>query len=215
MPAQAIYARVSTLDQDCSIQLATLKAEMEIRGWGGYAVYMEKLSGKEGSKRPELARLLRDAGKGKFDTVMVAKLDRFGRSTLDTLVNMKHLDDHGVRFLCPSLMIDTDNKNPMAKAMIGFIAIIAELERDFILERTVGGYKSYQDDFEKGKVGLTRHSKSGKDLAVGRPRKVFKRGRIQEMITDGHSQREVARMLKIPRSTVRDALKRCPAMKSV
>jgi Resolvase, N terminal domain len=55
-----IYARVSTEDQHCEIQLDKLRAYVQRSGWHA-TEYVEKLSGKEGSRRPQLDRLLTDA----------------------------------------------------------------------------------------------------------------------------------------------------------
>src|ERR1700719_3136525 len=103
----AIYARVSTEDQNCEIQLVNLRAYIHRAGWTPAVEYVEKLSGKEGGKRPQLERLLEDARMKHIDTVLVWKMDRFGRSTLDTLQNIKSLEFYKVRFLCPTMNIDT------------------------------------------------------------------------------------------------------------
>jgi hypothetical protein len=63
------------------------------------------------------------------------KLDRFGRSALDTLTNVKTLELHGVRFICPSMGIDTDDRSPVGKFTLTIFAAVAELERAFIVER--------------------------------------------------------------------------------
>ena len=214
MSDKAIYARVSTVDQDCAVQLAGLKELMQRYGWPEYSVYMEKLSGKEGNKRPELDRLMEDARAKQIDTVMVWKMDRFGRSTLDTLTNIKLLDAYKVRFLCPSMGIDTDNHNPTAKFMLTIFAAVAELERGFINERTQGGFTAYQIAYAAGPAAFARfihnrnhHSKSGKDLPVGRPKKIFHRGRIAGMLEKGMSRRAIAKELGVSDTHIRRMLK--------
>lgn len=202
----AIYARVSAEDQDCAIQLDQLRGLAERQAWQAEE-YTEKLSGKEGNKRPQLDRLMADARLRKFDVVIVWKLDRFGRSTLDTLTNIKALDSYKIRFFCPSQNIDTDIHNPMARAMLQMIAVFAELERAFIVERTVMGQRTYRADHKAGKIGLHKHSKSGKDLPVGRPRVVFDRRRIRELSAKGGSVRQIAKQLGIGAGTVHRALK--------
>ena len=188
----AIYARVSTEDQDCEIQLTNLR--QVAKGWGWEITeYVEKLSGKEGVRRPELEGLLRDARLKKFGVVLVWKLDRFGRSTLDTLTNIKALDSCGVRFLCPTMGIDTDQQSPAARFMLTIFAAIAELERSFIVERTRLGFQAYQDAYRAGRVGNARHSKSGKDLAIGRPKVVVDRRKIQKLRAQGKSIRAIAK----------------------
>jgi putative DNA-invertase from lambdoid prophage Rac len=75
----AIYARVSTEDQDCEIQLTNLRGYVKRWDWPAAAEYIEKLSGKERGKRPELDRLMSDARMKRIDVVLVWKMDRFGR----------------------------------------------------------------------------------------------------------------------------------------
>jgi DNA invertase Pin-like site-specific DNA recombinase len=218
MADKAIYCRVSSYDQDCSAQLDGLAELMPRWNFPVYSVYHEKLSGKEGMHRPELERLMEDCRLGKVDTIMVWKMDRFGRSTLDTLTNIKALDKYGVRFICPSMSIDTDKRSPTAQFMLTIFAAVAELERNFILERTLGGYRAYKKAFESGpnafRLFLSRrtnpHSKSGKDLPVGRPLKHVdvRYPRIVELAKLGMPKRQIAREMGIPEATVRLAIKR-------
>jgi DNA invertase Pin-like site-specific DNA recombinase len=163
----ALYARVSTEDQHCEIQLSCLNAYAKRAGWSTIE-YVEKLSGKEGGKRPQLEQLLEDVRMKRIDTVLVHKLDRFGRSTLDTLQNIKTLDFYKVRFQTVEGKIDTDDESPIGKFTLTLLAAVAELERAFIIERTQGGFKAYREAFALGRIGKTRHSKSKKDLPAHR-----------------------------------------------
>lgn len=206
----ALYARVSTVDQDCQIQLndpATgLRPYAQRQGWE-FVEYVEKLSGKEGVRRPQLEKLLEDARLKKFDVVITWKLDRFGRSTLDTLKNIEKLDQYRVRFLCTAMNIDTDDRSPLGRFIIQILAAIAELERAFINERTITGFKAYRRDYGQGKVGTARHSKSGKDLPVGRPQKIFDRAKAKRMRANGVSWRQIEKAMGVPQSTIRAALR--------
>lgn len=205
----AIYARVSSDDQDCQIQLTNLRAYVQRCGWTDTVEYIEKLSGKEGGKRPQLDRLLEAVRMQRVDVVVVWKMDRFGRSTLDTLQNIKLLDLHKVRFLCPSMGIDTDNQSPTGKFILTIFAAVAELERGFILERTQGGYKAYRANHAAGRVGKggVRDSKSKKNLPVGRPRRVVDRQRIADLKAGGLSIREIAAQLGIGKGTAERLMK--------
>jgi DNA invertase Pin-like site-specific DNA recombinase len=150
---------------------------------------------------------MRDAWLRQLDVVVVWRLDRFGRSTIDTLHNVRTLSSYNVRFLCPQLSIDTDNQNAAGQFVLTIFAAIAELERSFIVERTTAGFRAYREAHAAGTIGTTRHSKSGKDLAVGRPRNVFPRERALELRNAGMSWRKIAAQLGVPQSTIRLALK--------
>src|ERR1051326_4948895 len=90
----AIYARVSTADQNCEMQLRELREYVERRGWTVYGEYVD--TGWSGAKasRPELDRLMKDAGLRRFDVVSVWKLDRFGRSVRNCLDGIEGLRAH-------------------------------------------------------------------------------------------------------------------------
>jgi DNA invertase Pin-like site-specific DNA recombinase len=196
-----LYARVSTIDQDCAIQLDNMRDLAKRHPWKTIE-YVDKLSGKEGNKRPELERLLEDVRMKRIGLVVVWKLDRFGRSTLDTLTNIRTLEQYGVRFWCPSMNIDTDDRSPVGKFTLTILAAVAELERGFILERTQAGYEAYRSDYDAGKVGKSRHSKSKKDLPVGRPRAIFDRERARKMRDEGLSFAAISKILGVGHSTV-------------
>jgi Site-specific recombinases, DNA invertase Pin homologs len=66
----------------------------------------------------------------KVDTAICWKLDKFGRSLLDFLTNLRDLDSHGVRFVATTQALDTDNRNPASKFLLHVLGAIAEFERD-------------------------------------------------------------------------------------
>lgn len=204
----AIYARVSTADQHCAMQLTDLRGYAARNQWP-VVEYVETGSGKAGSKRPVLARLMADAKARKFDVVLVWKIDRFGRSLIDFLENILELDRAGVRFVAPSQSIDTDMRNPFAKAMMQLMAVFAELERALIVERVYAGVQEYRRSFAAGKVGAgkTRQSKSGRNLPHGGQVRLFRRDLAAEMRAQGKSFRAIAAVLKVPKSTIQHALK--------
>src|SRR5437868_1464782 len=104
----AAYCRVSTVDQNCGMQLRELREYAARRGWQITGEYID--SGWSGAKasRPELDRLMNDAASHRFDAVLVWKLDRFGRSVRNCLNGIEALRSHGVRFLAVSQSIDSD-----------------------------------------------------------------------------------------------------------
>src|SRR5437660_523456 len=162
----AIYARVSTSDQNCGMQLRELREYAHRRGWEVAGEYVD--TGWSGAKasRPQLDRLMQDASRRGFDAVLVYKLDRFGRSVRNCLDGIEALRSHGVRFLAVSQNIDTDESNPTSRLMLHILAAVAEFERELIRERVSAGMRSAK----------ARGTRSGK--AMGRPRRIFDRGEI-------------------------------------
>ena len=82
----------------------------------------------------------------------------------------------------------------------------AEFERELIRERSMAGLKRYRGQYEAGKVGKEVHSRSGKDLPVGRPKRIFARQEVLELRAHGNSYRQIARHLGIGEGTVRRVL---------
>ena len=205
----AIYGRVSTEHQDFARQVEELHAYVARQGWEAVE-YLEKESAKGGSNRPVLARLLADAQAKKLDVVVVWKIDRFGRSLGEMVENVRRLDDAGVRFVVTEQGLDTDKRSPLSKMLMHILAVFAEFELSVMKDRTGGGLKEYMADYRKGRVGAgeRRHSKSGRDLPVGRPRKIFRRDLAREMHARGMSFRAIAKELGRPATTVADAIGR-------
>ena len=185
------------------MQLTELSGYAERMGWPAVP-YVEKASGKAGSRRPVLDQLLADARLRKFDVVLCWKLDRFGRSLEHIIQNIRTVDAAGIRFHVPSQGIDTDNHSPLGKFMVHILGAFAELERDLIAERVSAGLAEYRRAHKAGEVGKSRHSRSGKDLPHGRPARVFRRDRAVAMRQVGKSWREIAAALGVPQSTIRD-----------
>jgi DNA invertase Pin-like site-specific DNA recombinase len=202
----AIYARVSMEDQHCEIQLRDLRRHAQAFDWE-VVEFVEKASGKEGSARPVMARLLGEARQHNFDAVLCWKMDRFGRSVLDFINNARELANSHVRLLIPSQGIDTSDESPFGKFLVRMLSLLAELERDLIWERTTRGQVEYTRAFKAGEVGKERHSKSGKDLPVGNPRRIFDRTKALEMSKKGASIREIAKAVGVGKSIIDRLLK--------
>jgi DNA invertase Pin-like site-specific DNA recombinase len=152
--------------------------------------------------------LLRDARQKKIDVVLVYKLDRFGRSLRDVLDNIQTLDDAGVRFIVPAQGLDTDKNSAVGRFLLHILGAVAELERSFIVERTVAGREEYDRAYAAGEVGRTKHSRSGKDLPPHRPLRVFRRAEARKLRARGMSWRKIAAKLGVPPSAVRRELAR-------
>ena len=190
-----LYLRVSTHDQNCDLQRRELTEYAQRRGWQITEIYCDLgISGSKAS-RPELDRLMRDAAMAKFSTVLVWKLDRFGRSVRHCLDGIEALRAHGVRFLAVSQSIDTDESNPTARLLLHILASVAEFERELIRERV--------------RAGVRNAKHRGKQL--GRRRVVFDRAKAQAMHDAGSSIREIAALLGVGVGTIHRSLFQKPA----
>jgi len=197
----AIYTRVSTADQNPELQLREIQDHATRQGWEIVETYQDIVSGAKAS-RPGLNRLMADAMARKFDTILVWKLDRFGRSLVDCLNNIRILEDSGIRFIAVTQGLDTDQRNPASRFLLHVLGAAAEFERSLIRERTQAGRLRYQQDYNAGHVGKTVYSRSGKNLPVGRPKRIFNRDRVVEMHRQGASIRAIAKQLGVGVGTV-------------
>ena len=134
------YARVSTKDQNIEAQLDALAAA------GCDKIITEKISGNGSKERPELDRLVENLREG--DVLVVYKLDRLGRSTFKLLGLTEDLQHRGVEFV--SLKDQIDTTSAIGKAMFRMLAVLAEMEREMIVERTQAGLKAAR---KRGRVG--------------------------------------------------------------
>jgi putative DNA-invertase from lambdoid prophage Rac len=187
----AIYARVSTTDQNCEMQLRELREYCARRGWEITAEYVD--TGWSGAKasRPQLDRCMADAKAHRFESVLVWKLDRFSRSMLHLNQQLANLNSWGVRFMAITQNIDTDQTNPTSRLLLQILGAVAEFERETIRERV--------------KAGMTtaRH----KGIRLGRPKRVFDRVKVEALRKRGMSVREIAAELGLGKGTVERALK--------
>jgi putative DNA-invertase from lambdoid prophage Rac len=176
----AVYHRVSTLDQNPGLAREELRAVAGRLG-GEVALDIEETGSGARNDRPGLQRLMHAARRGKLDAVMVWKLDRFGRSALDVLANIRDLDAAGVRFIATTQGIDIrPGGDAMSRLILGVLASVAEFERDLIRERT--------------RLGMAKARAAGK--RIGRPRAPRpKRGEVQRLRKLGRSWREVSAAL--------------------
>ncbi|HHR6497706.1 TPA: recombinase family protein [Providencia alcalifaciens] len=130
--AKVGYARVSTLKQDLNEQIA------ELEKFGCTKIFSGKHSGKPEQNEEQLNELLNYIREG--DVVVVTKLDRLGRSLSQCLKVLDMLTENKIGFVALNQGIDTTKrKDPMAMAMIHLLGLFAELERNFIVDRTQGG----------------------------------------------------------------------------
>ena len=135
--------------------------------------------------RPGLAALLDYVRQG--DTVVVWKLDRLGRNTLNILETVKALTDRGVTLV--STTDGIDSSTAAGRMMIGVLGSLAEYERELVKERTA----------------LKRAMSLANGTKFGRRKKVRESSHIataRRMKDDGHTARDIAKYLGVSRATL-------------
>ena len=123
------YARVSTSDQDTTVQVAALKAA------GCDVVREEKASGTTTEGRPALANLLDFLRPG--DVLMVTRIDRLARSVADLQTIVRTIRDKGAALACTEQPVDTSTA--AGKAFLDMLGVFAEFETSLRKERQLEG----------------------------------------------------------------------------
>ena len=183
-----IYARVSTKDQSCELQVRDLRAYCAARGFDLVREYVDV--GQSGAKdsRPELNKLMDDARKRQFDAIVVWRFDRFARSTKHLLSALEEFRSLGIQFISYQENIDTSSA--LGQALFTIVSAVAQLERDLIRERVSAGIRNARAN--------------GKRL--GRPTVMVSREQIQQLRSNGQSLQQIATTLGIGYGTVRARL---------
>jgi putative DNA-invertase from lambdoid prophage Rac len=190
----ALYHRVSTREQNRRLARAELRAAARVRGLRVVLEVEETASGKS-SVRPGLVRVLEAVQRGAIDVVLVQRLDRWGRSTLDLLANLRRLRSAGVGFVAIAQGLEVrPEHDAVSELTLTVLAAVAEFERAVIIERTLDG--------------LAAARRAGKTL--GRP--IGERApapeRVAALRAAGRSWTEVARRLRCTIGSARRALDR-------
>ncbi len=135
----ALYIRTSTADQDGQAQLHALRRAAEARGWSPREFVDIGFSGAKAS-RPALDDLRRAARAGEVRAVMVAGLDRLGRSLRDLLHLLDELTAAGC--IVVSLREGVDLSTPAGRLQVQILGALAEFERELIRERVRAGMQA-------------------------------------------------------------------------
>jgi DNA invertase Pin-like site-specific DNA recombinase len=127
---------------------------------------------------------MKDARARKLDAVIVARFDRFARSTRHLIIALEEFNGLGVDFISLGESIDTSTS--VGKMIFTVLGAVAELERNIIRERVT--------------MGLNRARKQGKQL--GRPKVIVDREKVRELYKAGSSVRTIAAQMGLTKSTV-------------
>jgi len=178
----AVYARVSTVDQEPENQLQELRRYLQARGWAAVEYVDRGVSGAK-DRRPALDQLVADARRRRFDVLVCWRLDRLGRNLKHLITLLEDLQALGVAFV--SLAEGIDATTPAGKLQMHILGAIAEFERERIRERVL--------------AGLERARRDGKRL--GRPTVRVPVERLQKV--QGLTAAVAAERLGVSRSTVK------------
>src|SRR5690349_1780198 len=169
------YARVSSADQDLSIQSTALKAA------GCRVIRAEKASGTSRNGRTELETLLQFLTAG--DTLVVTRVDRLARSMRD-LQNIVHeLREKGVHLKATEQPVDTGSA--AGKAFLDMLGVFAEFETNLRYERQMEGIQAAK----------------ARGVYKGRPRSI-NATEVRQLLGEGLGASAVAKRLKIGRASV-------------
>ena len=172
------YLRVSTVAQTLDQQNDALAKS------GATKTFSDTMSGAR-DDRPGLTALMEYIREG--DTVVVWKLDRLGRNTLNILETVKARTDRGVTLL--SVTDGIDSSTGAGRMMIGVLGSLAEYERELTIDRTALKWATSRANGTK----------------FGRPRKVDHSEHIvtaKRMKADGHTGKAIAKYLGVSRATL-------------
>jgi DNA invertase Pin-like site-specific DNA recombinase len=178
----AVYARVSTVDQEPENQLQEVRRYVEARDWTAGEYVDRGVSGAK-DRRPALDDLVRDARRRRFDVLVCWRLDRLGRNLKHLITLLDELQALGIAFV--SLAEGIDATTPAGKLQMHILGAIAEFERERIRERVL--------------AGLQRARREGKRL--GRPQTRVPIERLQRV--SGLPAQIAAERLGVSRSTIK------------
>ena len=160
----ALYARVSTADQEPENQLHVLRGWAETQGYEAEE-YVDHATGRN-TNRPAFRRLCSDVMRRHVGVVAVVRVDRAFRSVPDMYAVLEEWAGRGVEFVSVTQPIDT--RSGLGRAFLGILAILAALESDMIADRV--------------KDGMARAQREGKH--VGRPRLRLSRDRAVRTVAE-------------------------------
>ena len=172
------YARVSTTDQDLSIQHAALEAA------GCLTVFSEKISGTTTNGREQLRMLLNVVQEG--DVVVITRIDRLARSMKDLQDIVHELKGKGVALKATEQPIDTSTA--AGKAFLDMLGVFAEFETNLRKERQL--------------EGIARAKAEGVYAKNGGRKATLDADKVKELHAAGMGPAVIAKQLNMARSSV-------------
>lgn len=183
----ALYCRVSSADrgQTNANQLHALRARANRLGVEVVGEFVDEASGAR-NDRAGLRALLDATHRREFDSVLVWALDRLSREGIGAMV--AYLE----KFKTAGVVVKShqeswlDTASPVNDLLLAVFAWVARQERERIRERV--------------KAGIARARAAGRSF--GRPRAIVDAGRVERLLAEGRSVREIARLVGVSRTTI-------------
>lgn len=216
-----IYIRVSTEEQaqhgySIDAQKEKMIAYCKSQGWTEYKLYIDDGYTGTNMDRPALNRLIRHVENQKINLVVVYKLDRLSRKQRDVLYLLEEVfEKQNTGFKSATEPFETTT--PFGKAMIGILAVFAQLERDMIVERTTTGRRQRirQGKWYGGREPLGYYWDKEKEQLIIIPDEAMLIKAIFDKYKDGDSRLSIAEWAQsrcksrvIDHAVVRDILSR-------
>jgi len=180
----AVYYRVSTDRQDFASQEIAVRTWVEQRQCEKVLVYQDHAFSGASSRRPQYQKMRRDARKGRFDTLVVYRLDRLSRTSSEAIQLILELTSAGVNFVSVTqpMLCNTDD-NPFRNTMLAMMADLAQVEREIMIRRVKDGLRAARD----------------RGVKLGAPRKIDRGDleQIEKWHHEGLSIRKIAERIGV------------------
>lgn len=196
----AAYCRISTVihGQDINNQIIPITEFCQARGFRLVETYCDEGVSGARERRRELDRMLADAKRGKFKTLVVMEISRLARDVRHLLNLLHSLDELGVSVYSLREGIELGSSG-FGKALVVMIGVLVSVERDLLRERIKSALQT------KKMTAL----KNGTSWRCGRPPLSEDiKGKVSDLRRQGLSVRQVAKQLNIGKTSVERVLRR-------
>ena len=201
MKKVAIYIRVSTARQDLEgysipLQKERLIAYCKAKGWVVAGMFVDPGHSGASLERPGITNLIDGVKAGRYDIVLVYKLDRLSRSQKDTLFLIEDVFmANGADFV--SMQESFDTSTIYGRAMVGILSVFAQMERETITERTLMGRAGRAEDglWHGGGTHPIGYDYVDGELSVN-PAEAQQVREVYELYAAGHSVTEISRRME-------------------